>query len=661
MCGIIAAATEKSVGKLLVQGLYKMEYRGYDSAGVALHQIDDIAHLRSLGKVKKLESKMAKEKPKGKIGIAHTRWATHGKPSEENAHPHVSNNRVFIVHNGIIENYVALKEQLIKKGYQFNSQTDSELIAHQLDFFLNQGSEMLEAMSLLKEKLEGAYAVAAIDLKNESHFYLMRNKSPLLLGQSDSGMFAASDPLALADLTSEFIFLEDGDVAEVSAKEYKILDKNQKRAIRKITTIDVSSEAMGKNGYRHFMEKEIYEQPTAILNTLDGRIGGEDVLENIFGEGSNELLSKVERIQIVAAGTSLHAGRVAANWFSAIANLPTQIDYASEYRYKNPYVDKNTLFLTISQSGETADTLGALRYAKERSYLGSLTICNVPTSSLARESDFVLLTNAGPEIGVASTKAFTTQLTALMLLSLSLAKARNLNPRLRGRVVSALRALPEKINESLELKPKIIKIAKEIAKKDNALFLGRGIFYPIAKEGSLKLKEISYIHAEAYPAGELKHGPLALIDKNMPVIALAPENELAEKLISNLEEVKARGGKLYVVGNAAGNMKLKAKNLINLPECDFLLTPILYTVPLQILSYEVALLRGTDIDQPRNLAKSVTVEWRIKLSFELTFTLHHSNNDLIFETNRLTDRQLMLFKSSRILTMTNWSLKITKV
>lgn len=608
MCGIIAAATEKSVGKLLVQGLYKMEYRGYDSAGVALHQTEDIAHLRSLGKVKKLESKMVKEKPKGKIGIAHTRWATHGKPSEENAHPHASNNRVFIVHNGIIENYVALKEQLIKKGYQFNSQTDSELIAHQLDFFLNQGSEMLEAMSLLKEKLDGAYAVAAIDLNNESHFYLMRNKSPLLLGQSDSGMFAASDPLALADLTNEFVFLEDGDVAEVSAKDYKILDKNQKRAIRKITTIDVSSEAMGKNGYRHFMEKEIYEQPAAILNTLDGRIGGEDVLENIFGEGSNELLSKVERIQIVAAGTSLHAGRVAANWFSAIANLPTQIDYASEYRYKNPYVDKNTLLLTISQSGETADTLGALRYAKERDYLGSLTICNVPTSSLARESDFVLLTNAGPEIGVASTKAFTTQLTALMLLTLSLAKARNLNPRLRGRIVGALRALPEKITESLELKPKIIKIAKEIAKKDNALFLGRGIFYPIAKEGSLKLKEISYIHAEAYPAGELKHGPLALIDKNMPVIALAPENELAEKLISNLEEVKARGGKLFVVGNAAGNMKLKPKNLINLPECDFLLTPILYTVPLQILSYEVALLRGTDIDQPRNLAKSVTVE-----------------------------------------------------
>ena len=608
MCGIIAAATEKSVGKLLVQGLYKMEYRGYDSAGVALHQVKDIAHLRSLGKVEKLESKMKKQKPRGKIGIAHTRWATHGKPSEENAHPHSSKDRVFIVHNGIIENYIELKEQLSKKGYMFVSQTDSELIAHQLDFFLSQKHNMFKAMSLLKKKLQGAFAIAAIDQTDDSHFYLMRNKSPLLLGISEEGIFAASDPLALADITNEFVFLEDGDVVKASASEYKIFDENEKRAIRKITKLNISSEAMSKNGYRHFMEKEIYEQPTAILNTLDGRIGGEDVLENIFGEGSNDLLSNVERIQIVAAGTSLHAGRVAANWFSAIAQIPTQIDYASEYRYKNPYVDKNTLFLTISQSGETADTLGALHYAKERDYLGSLTICNVPTSSLARESDFMLLTNAGPEIGVASTKAFTTQLAGLMLLALSLAKARNLNPKLRTRVISALRSLPEIISESLNLKPKIIRIAKEVAKKDNALFLGRGIFYPIAQEGSLKLKEISYIHAEAYPAGELKHGPLALIDKDMPVIALAPENELAEKLISNLEEVKARGGKIFVIGNAAGNMKLKPKNLINLPECDFLLTPILYTIPLQILSYEVALLRGTDIDQPRNLAKSVTVE-----------------------------------------------------
>ena len=453
MCGIIAAATEKSVGKLLVQGLYKMEYRGYDSAGVALHQVKDIAHLRSLGKVEKLESKMKKQKPRGKIGIAHTRWATHGKPSEENAHPHASKDRVFIVHNGIIENYIELKEQLSKKGYLFVSQTDSELIAHQLDFFLSQKHNMFKAMSLLKKKLQGAFAIAAIDQTDDSHFYLMRNKSPLLLGISDEGVFAASDPLALADITNEFVFLEDGDVVEASASEYKIFDENEKRAIRKITKLNISSEAMSKNGYRHFMEKEIYEQPTAILNTLDGRIGGEDVLENIFGEGSNDLLSNVERIQIVAAGTSLHAGRVAANWFSAIAQIPTQIDYASEYRYKNPYVDKNTLFLTISQSGETADTLGALHYAKERDYLGSLTICNIPTSSLARESDFMLLTNAGPEIGVASTKAFTTQLASLMLLALSLAKARNLNPKLRTRVVSALRALPEIISESLNLKP----------------------------------------------------------------------------------------------------------------------------------------------------------------------------------------------------------------
>ena len=356
------------------------------------------------------------------------------------------------------------------------------------------------------------------------------------------------------------------------------------------------------------MEKEIYEQPNAILNTLDGRVGGDDVLENIFGEGSNDLFAKVKRIQITACGTSLHAGRVAANWFSAIAGLPTQIDYASEYRYKNPYIDKNTLLVTISQSGETADTLAALRYAKDQKYLASLAICNVPTSSLARESDFLLLTNAGPEIGVASTKAFTTQLIALMLLTLSLAKASGTNPKLRSRVIQALRQMPDIVEKSLELKDDIVDIASEIAQQDNALFLGRGMFYPIAKEGALKLKEISYIHAEAYPAGELKHGPLALIDERMPVVAIAPEHELAEKLVSNLEEVKARGGALYVFGNAKEKLSLERGKYISMPECDFLLTPILYTIPLQILSYEVALIRGTDIDQPRNLAKSVTVE-----------------------------------------------------
>ena len=608
MCGIIAAASTRNVGKLLVQGLHKMEYRGYDSAGIALHQENSIAHLRTVGKVQLLEEKMIAEKPKSKLGIAHTRWATHGEPSEANAHPHKSKDSVYIVHNGIIENYVELRESLIAEGYDFTSQTDSELIAHLLDLFINKGNSMIDAMYLAKEKLDGAYAIAAIDLKDNLNLVVARNKSPLLIGLGTDEMFAASDPLAIAQLTNDFIFLEDGDVASISAEEYKIYDSSKVEVTRDVTHIDISSQATSKGDFRHFMEKEIYEQPEAVSNTIDGRIGGEDVLDNIFGLGSSDLFSKVERIQIVACGTSLHAGRVAANWFSSIAELPCQIDYASEYRYRNPHVDKNSLLITISQSGETADTLAALNYAKEKDYLASLTICNVPTSSLARESDFSLFTNAGPEIGVASTKAFTTQLAGLMLLALSLAKSRNLNPLLRGRIIKALRLLPETIAEALLCKEKMIEIAPSIANKDNALFLGRGIFYPIAKEGALKLKEISYIHAEAYPAGELKHGPLALIDENMPVIALAPESEIAEKLISNLEEVKARGGTLYVFADPSVNMDVKAGHLIHMPKCDFFMTPIVYNIPLQILSYEVALLRGTDIDQPRNLAKSVTVE-----------------------------------------------------
>ena len=608
MCGIIAAASNKNVGKLLVQGLHKMEYRGYDSAGIALHQEDGIAHLRTLGKVQLLEEKMIAEKPKSKLGIAHTRWATHGEPSEINAHPHKSQDSVYIVHNGIIENYVELKEDLKKDGYEFSSQTDSELIAHLLDFYINQGQSMIDAMYSAKEKLEGAYAIAAIDIKDHTNLVIARNKSPLLIGIGADEMFAASDPLAIAQQTSDFIFLEDGDVAEISANAYQIYDETKNEVDREITHIDISAQAASKGNYRHYMEKEIYEQPEAVSNTIDGRIGGEDVLDNIFGLGSSDLFSKVKRIQIVACGTSLHAGRVAANWFSSIAELPCQIDYASEYRYRNPHVDEKSLLVTISQSGETADTLAALTYAKEKDYLSTLTICNVPTSSLARESDFSFFTNAGPEIGVASTKAFTTQLAALMLLALSLAKSRNLNPKLRGRIVQALRLLPETIAEVLNSKDQMVEIAPAIANKDNALFLGRGIFYPIAKEGALKLKEISYIHAEAYPAGELKHGPLALIDENMPVIALAPESEIAEKLISNLEEVKARGGTLYVCADPSVNMDVKSGKLIHMPECDFFMSPIVYNIPLQILSYEVALLRGTDIDQPRNLAKSVTVE-----------------------------------------------------
>ena len=608
MCGIIAAATDRSVGKLLIKGLYKMEYRGYDSAGIAMHVENDVAHLRALGKVALLEEKMKSEKPKGKVGIAHTRWATHGEPSEINAHPHQSNDRVFIVHNGIIENYLELKEELSGLGYSFSSKTDSELIAHLLDYFLKENNSLLKAMQALKNKLEGAYAIAALDQKDPDSLVLARNKSPLIIGLGKKENFAASDPLALAELTKSFLIMEDGDVAKISPQQVEIYDDQDNLANREEMFMDVNAEASTKGNFRHYMEKEIFEQPNAILNTLDGRIGGDDVLNNIFGEGSSEVFERVKRVQIVACGTALHAGRVAANWFSAISGLPTQMDYASEYRYKNPYIDEDTLLIAISQSGETADTLAALRYAKEKDYLATLGICNTPTSSLAREADYLLLTNAGPEVGVASTKCFTTQLVALMLLTLSLAKASGKNPRLRGRIIEALRTLPEKISEALLLKDEIISFAPEIANKNNALFLGRGIFYPIAKEGALKLKEISYIHAEAYPAGELKHGPLALIDEEMPVIAIAPEHELAEKLVSNLEEVKARGGALYVFGNAKEKLELSTGKYVNMPECDFLLTPVLYSIPLQILSYEVALLRGTDIDQPRNLAKSVTVE-----------------------------------------------------
>ena len=608
MCGIIAAASSRNVGKLLVQGLHRMEYRGYDSAGIALHQEDKVAHLRTLGKVKLLEEKMIQEKPRSKLGIAHTRWATHGEPSEINAHPHKSAERIYIVHNGIIENHVELKEELEGKGYAFASQTDSELIAHLIDFYILSSDSVLDAVFKAKARLEGAFAIAVLDHQNPESIIIARQKSPLLIGLGTDENLAASDPLAISQLTNEFIFLEDGDVAQFSCDSYEIYDSEQLAVERDITRLDISSQATSKGEFRHFMEKEIYEQPDAVLNTIDGRVGSEDVLDNIFGLNSNEIFSKVERIQIAACGTSLHAGRVAANWLSAIAELPCQIDYASEYRYRNPHVDEHSLFITISQSGETADTLAALSYAKEKDYLATVGICNVPTSTLARESDFVLFTNAGPEIGVASTKAFTTQLAALLLLTLSLAKARGLNPKLRARVIEGLRSLPEVIRETLELKDQIVEMAPEVASKDNALFLGRGIFYPVAKEGALKLKEISYIHAEAYPAGELKHGPLALIDEDMPVIALAPESEIAEKLISNLEEVKARGGKLYVFADPSVNMDVKSGRLVHLPKCDFLLTPIVYTIPLQILSYEVALLRGTDIDQPRNLAKSVTVE-----------------------------------------------------
>ena len=609
MCGIIAAASTRNVGKLLVQGLHRMEYRGYDSAGIALHQLDGVAHLRTLGKVQLLEDRMIEEKPRSKLGIAHTRWATHGEPSETNAHPHKSNDEVFIVHNGIIENHLELKAELEKEGYSFASQTDSEIIAHLLDFNLKQGMTMIEAMFASKEKLDGAYAIAAMHRDDESNLVIARQKSPLLIGLGTDEVFAASDPLAISQLTNDFIFLEDGDVAEISADSYKIFDAVDSEASREVSHIDISSQATSKGEYRHFMEKEIYEQPDALLNTIDGRISGEDVLDNIFGLGSTDLFKKVERIQIVACGTSLHAGRVAANWLSAIAELPCQIDYASEYRYRNPHVDENSILITISQSGETADTLAALSYAKEKNYLATVGICNVPTSTLARESDFVLFTNAGPEIGVASTKAFTSQLTTLMLIVIVLGKNFLIDEKLEKELCAQLQSLPEKVKAILKLDSQIAELAKKFSDKEHALFLGRGSHFPIAREGALKLKEISYIHAEAYPAGELKHGPLALVDERMPVVAVAPNNITLEKLKSNLEEVKARGGKLYIFADKRANFK--SDEIIEVFEIDAPqnpVAPILFTVPLQLLAYHCALIKGTNVDQPRNLAKSVTVE-----------------------------------------------------
>ncbi len=610
MCGIIGAASSRNVGKLLVQGLHKMEYRGYDSAGIALHQKDNIFNLRTLGKVSLLEDEMIERRPKSKLGIAHTRWATHGKPSEKNAHPHASSGEVNIVHNGIIENYLELKDKLIEAGYAFESETDSEVIAHLLHLHLQhqQTGDLLAAMQEAIKDLDGAFAIAAIYIHDKSRLIIARNKSPLLIGVGLEENFAASDPLALSQLTNEFVFLEDGDVAEITKNSYQVFDSKKTPVTRDITEIDIAVNAVTKGEYSHFMEKEIYEQPTALANTIDGKLGDDDVLDNIFGLGSSEVFSKIKRIQFVACGTSLHAGKVGRFWFEKIAQIPCYVDFASEYRYRDPLVEEGTLFVTISQSGETADTLAALRYAQEKDYLSTLSICNVPTSSLARESEHVLFTNAGPEIGVASTKAFTTQLAGLMLLAMSIAKSLKKDKESRKKLVHELRNLPKVIEATLKLSNEIMSIVPNIADKHNALFLGRGMFFPIVQEGALKLKEISYIHAEAYPAGELKHGPLALVDDQIPVVALSPENTLTEKLVSNLEEVKARGGTLYVFGGENAKIKIERGEYIQMPECSELLAPIIYTIPLQILAYQVACQRGTDLDQPRNLAKSVTVE-----------------------------------------------------
>jgi len=608
MCGIIGAASSRSVGKILIKGLQLMEYRGYDSAGVVLNKDEEILRLRSLGKVSKLEEIMISEKPKAFSGIAHTRWATHGAPSEENAHPHGSHDDIYIVHNGIIENHEEIRCSLRNKGYEIASETDSELIAHLVHFYKKENQDTLQALMKATTELNGAYSIAVVCKEEKGKVYAARQKSPLLVGLGIEENFVASDPLAIVNITEKFHMLEDGDFAVITKEDVVIYDQEGIIVEREELKIDGAATATTKGEYKHFMEKEIYEQPDCIGNTINGRLGENDVLDNVFGLGSSNSFKDVKRVQFVACGTSLHAAKTARKWFEDICEIPCYIDFASEYRYRNPIVEDNTLFVTISQSGETADTLAALNYAKEEKYLGIVSICNVPTSTMARESDWKIFTNAGPEIGVASTKAFTTQLAALLILALSIAKSQDKNQEKRKQAAQDLRETPALIKEAFKLKDEINTITNNISSNDNALFLGRGMYFSIAQEGALKLKEISYIHAEAYPAGELKHGPLALVDETIPVVALAPEDSLVEKLLSNLEEVKARGGTLYVFGNAGSTIEIKKGKFINMPKCGDYNAPIVYTIPLQILAYEVACLRGTDLDQPRNLAKSVTVE-----------------------------------------------------
>ena len=611
MCGIVGAIAERNVSGILLEGLKRLEYRGYDSAGIAL--LNDsggkISDLKTVGKVKKLVNSAAKAKLRGSLGIAHTRWATHGKPTVGNAHPHNSKKQIAIVHNGIIENYEVLRDKLIKEGYVFKTQTDSETIAHLIHRARNHGkSSLLEATKQATKKLQGAYSICVIDSTEPNQIIVARSGSPLVIGVGDGENFVASDPLALGQVTDRFIYLDEGDIARITLKAVEVWHGTRK-VNRRITRVQNYSKDVDKGEFKHFMLKEIYEQPQVIKDTLDGRISDKKVLEQAFGVNAPAILNKVKNVQIVACGTSFHAGQVAKYWLESIARIPCQTDIASDYRYRDIISQPDTLFVAISQSGETADTLAALRYAKKQKYVASLAICNVATSSLVRESDFCALTMAGQEIGVASTKAFTTQLALLLILSIVLARRTGLKESEESRLVKQIAKLPKLIEKTLALSKEIRKISKQFSDKEHSLFLGRGIEYPIAKEGALKLKEISYIHAEAYPAGELKHGPLALVDSKMPVIAVAPNNDLLSKLKANLSEVSARGGKLYVFADESIKFESdRSCRVINVPNCPDILDPIVFTVPLQLLSYHVAVMKGTDVDHPRNLAKSVTVE-----------------------------------------------------
>ncbi len=610
MCGIVGAVAHRNITGILVEGLKRLEYRGYDSAGLAVisDNLQQLGIRKAQGKVAELESKLAEQPITGRIGIAHTRWATHGKPSEVNAHPHRSGN-IAVVHNGIIENHSALREKLTSLGYEFVSQTDTEVIAHLVHHLSQKGLGLFEAVKSAIQQFDGAYALGVINLDQPDRIIAARKGSPLVIGVGIEENFIASDQMALRQVTDRFIFLDEGDMALVTNAEIVISDINGRQVDRPISTLNDGAEAADKGAFRHYMLKEIYEQPEVMGNTLMGRIGKEQLLEEAFGSSAAEIFDQVKAVQIVACGTSYHAGLVAKYWLEDWGGLPCNVEVASEYRYRKVFVQPGTLFVTISQSGETADTLAALKFAKESGYLAGLTICNVPNSSLVRESDLSLMTQAGPEIGVASTKAFTTQLVALQLLTIALARRNGLSKEKEAEIIKSLHHLRDLSTNILTLDKAIEKVSEDFAEKHHALFLGRGVQYPIAMEGALKLKEISYIHAEAYPAGELKHGPLALVDSDMPVVAVAPNDELLEKLKSNLEEVQARGGVLYVFADEKADFTSSpTTTVIPLPHVPEWLAPIVYTLPLQLLSYHVAVLKGTDVDQPRNLAKSVTVE-----------------------------------------------------
>lgn len=610
MCGIVGAVAQRYVAPILLEGLKRLEYRGYDSAGVAVIGLSqEVERVRVAGKVSGLENALRETPLAGVLGIAHTRWATHGEPSTRNAHPHVCRESVALVHNGIIENHAELRARQIADGYRFTSDTDTEVAVNQVHQNIERGMDLLAAVRATTVELEGAFALGVISRDEPDHLIAARRGSPLVIGLGIGENFIASDVFALLPVTQRFIFLEDGDVADVTRMKVTIYDKHGQVVERPESISRLTADASEKSGYRHFMLKEIFTQPRAVAETLEGRIEQGQVRDDVFGASASQIFDRVKSITIVACGTSYHAGMVARYWFEGLAGIPCSVEVASEFRYRKTVVPNGALFVTISQSGETADTLAALKEAKNCGFAHSLAICNVPESSLTRESELVLMTRAGMEIGVASTKAFTTQLVALMLLVIALGRRHGMSQETAQDLVHQLESLPGKINTALELNDSIARLAQAFVSKHHALYLGRGSMYPVAMEGALKLKEISYIHAEAYPAGELKHGPLALVDDEMPVIAVAPNNELLEKLKSNLEEVRARGGELYIFADSHIHVAASAGiHVMDVAPVDDAIAPVVYTIPLQLFAYHVAVLKGADVDQPRNLAKSVTVE-----------------------------------------------------